>query len=70
MFGAGRSGDADLRVFQRLWIRPIAARPSRPSSARRCSSASDSHRFAGTFWPRPSRPASRLASPSLTQRAR
>jgi hypothetical protein len=67
-FDGGRSGDADLRVFQRLWINPIAARPSRPSAARRCSTASDSWRFAGTFRPRPSRPGSRLASPSLIKR--
>jgi hypothetical protein len=39
-FGAGCSGDADLAVFQRLWINPVAARPSRPSVLGRCSAES------------------------------
>jgi hypothetical protein len=66
--GAGRSGDADLRVFQRLWINPIA--PDRRGPPQH--GGAPVHRAVADlqelFRQRPNRPASRLASPSLTQR--
>jgi hypothetical protein len=64
-FGAGRRGGADLRVCQRLWINPRAARPSGPSAARRCSDDSNKtpicREFLGWWLTRP-------ASPSLFER--